>query len=90
MANIKQVVLNTSELKDFVKHIVGNNRYLQENGKNPVAINIEGEASPINLNTYAEKRDELKKDILQKMDMYIKEVKNKQKASCYQRCKMAF
>jgi len=44
MANIKQVVLNTTELKDFVKHIVGNNRYLQENGKNPVAINIEGEA----------------------------------------------
>lgn len=44
MATIKQVVLNTTELKDFVKHIVGNNRYLQENGKNPVAINIEGEA----------------------------------------------
>jgi MoxR-like ATPase len=44
MSKIKQVVLNTTELKDFVKHIVGNNRYLQENGKNPVAINIEGEA----------------------------------------------
>lgn len=44
-------------------------------------VNIEGEESPIDLNTYAEKRDELKKDILQKMDMYIKEVKNKQKAS---------
>ena len=44
MASIKQVVLNTTELKDFVKHIVANNRYLQENGKNPVAINIEGEA----------------------------------------------
>lgn len=44
MANIKQVVLNTTELKDFIKHIVKNNRYIQENGKTPVAINIEGES----------------------------------------------
>ena len=44
MANIKQVVLNTTELKDFIKHIVKNNRYIQENGKTPVAVNIEGES----------------------------------------------
>ena len=44
MANIKQVVLNTTELKDFIKHIVNNNRYIQENGKTPVAVNIEGES----------------------------------------------
>lgn len=44
MANIKQVVLNTTELKDFIKHIVNNNRYIQEKGKTPVAVNIEGES----------------------------------------------
>jgi len=39
-----QVELNTDELKGFVNHIVNNNRYLQENGKIPVAIAVEGEA----------------------------------------------
>jgi hypothetical protein len=42
-------------------------------------INIEGEASPIDLNTYAEKRDELKKDILDKMSQYIKNVNQKKR-----------
>ena len=42
-------------------------------------INIEGvdNPEPIDLNTYAKKRDELKKDVLQKMDNYIQEVKQK-------------
>jgi len=40
----KQVQLNTDELKQFVSHVVNNNKYLQENGKIPVAVNIEGEA----------------------------------------------
>jgi len=42
-------------------------------------IRILGEENtePINLNTYAEKRDELKKDVLEKMDTYIKEVSKK-------------
>jgi hypothetical protein len=40
-------------------------------------IKIEGEESPINLNTYAEKRDELKKDVLDKMSQYIKNVNQK-------------
>ncbi len=39
-----QVNLNTSELKSFVNHIVTNNRYLQQNGKIPVAVAVEGEA----------------------------------------------
>ncbi len=39
-----QVNLNTSELKDFINHIVSNNRYLQQNGKIPVAVAVEGEA----------------------------------------------
>lgn len=44
-------------------------------------IKIEGEESPIDLNTYAEKRNELKKDVLQKMDEYIKEVNKKKNNS---------
>jgi len=39
-----QANLNTSELKNFIKHIVNNNRYLQSNGKTPVAVAVEGEA----------------------------------------------
>jgi nucleoside-triphosphatase THEP1 len=39
-----QVELNVSELKDFVKHMVNNNQKIQEQGKVPVAINVEGEA----------------------------------------------
>ena len=37
-------------------------------------VKIEGKDTPIDLNTYAEKRDELKKDVLEKMKLYIKEV----------------
>jgi hypothetical protein len=40
----KQVQLNTDELNQFITHVVSNNKYLQENGKIPVAVNIEGEA----------------------------------------------
>ena len=44
MSKSHEVKLNTDELKGFVNHIVSNNRYLQENGKIPVAIAVEGEA----------------------------------------------
>ena len=40
-------------------------------------VKIEGKDMPINLNTYAEKRDELKKDVLDKMSQYVKDVKKK-------------
>ena len=40
-------------------------------------VKIEGKDTPIDLNTYAEKRDELKKDVLDKMSQYIKNVKQK-------------
>ena len=39
-----QVNLNIDELKDFVNHIVSNNRFLQEERKNPVAIEVVGES----------------------------------------------
>lgn len=40
-------------------------------------VKIEGEESPIDLNTYAEKRNELKKDVLDKMSQYVKNVNRK-------------
>jgi|TARA_A200000159_G_scaffold106726_1_gene99505 hypothetical protein len=39
-----EVNLNIDELKGFVNHIISNNRYLQEQGKNPVAVEIVGES----------------------------------------------
>jgi len=41
---MSQVKLNVDEMKNFIKHMVNNNQYLQQTGKVPVAINIEGEA----------------------------------------------
>ena len=41
---MSQVQLNVEELKDFIKHMVGNNQHIQTQGKVPVAINIEGDA----------------------------------------------
>jgi hypothetical protein len=40
-------------------------------------IKIEGKELPIDLNTYSEKRDELKKDVLEKMNQYVREVEEK-------------
>ena len=39
-----QVNLNIDECKDFVNHIIKNNRFLQEENKNPVAVEIVGES----------------------------------------------
>ncbi len=39
-----QVNLNIDEVKDFTNHIIKNNRFLQESGKNPVAVEIVGES----------------------------------------------
>lgn len=39
-----QIQLNVDELKSFITHIVNNNRFLQEGGKVPVTVNVEGDA----------------------------------------------
>ena len=39
-----QLNLNIDELKGFVNHIITNNRFLQEKGKLPVAIEVQGES----------------------------------------------
>ena len=38
------VSINPSELKEFLGHIITNNRYLQENGKGPVSVEVIGES----------------------------------------------
>lgn len=38
-----QVNLNTKELKDFMHHMINNNREIQSKGLVPVAINIVGD-----------------------------------------------
>ena len=39
-----QVNLNVTELKGFVNHIIENNRFLQEQGKGPVSVEVVGES----------------------------------------------
>ena len=39
-----QVNLNVTELKGFVNHIITNNRFLQEQGKNSVSVEVVGES----------------------------------------------
>ncbi len=41
---MSQVKLNIEELKDFLKYMINNNQHIQNDGKVPVAINIEGDA----------------------------------------------
>ena len=40
----KQVSLDIDETKNFLRHIVENNRFIQAKGKIPVAVAIEGES----------------------------------------------
>lgn len=40
----KRVELNVEEMKKFLRHMVDNNKYLQDNGKTPVTVEIEGES----------------------------------------------
>ena len=39
-----EVNLNIEELESFVLHIIKNNRFIQKEGKNPVAIEVVGES----------------------------------------------
>jgi hypothetical protein len=55
----KHVNLNTEELKTFIRHIVENNRHLQAEGKNPIAINVEGEAGIGKTSSILQLKDEL-------------------------------
>lgn len=41
---MEQLKLNVEELKDFMKHMVNNNQYIQAKGLVPVSVNVEGDA----------------------------------------------
>jgi len=59
-----QVELNVSELKDFIKHMIDNNQKIQEQGKIPVAINIEGEAGLGKTSAIMQLGEELNMDVV--------------------------
>ena len=44
MAKNNQISLNADELKGFMRHIIANNKILQEKGTTPVTVNVEGAA----------------------------------------------
>jgi MoxR-like ATPase len=44
MSKHNQVNLNIDELKGFMNHIIGNNRFLQSQGKNSVSVEVIGES----------------------------------------------
>lgn len=41
---MSQVKLDAGEMKDFLNHIITNNRYIQEKGLVPTAVELQGEA----------------------------------------------
>lgn len=43
-SKVNQVKLNIDELKEFLTHILNNNRFLQANKKKPVAVEVVGES----------------------------------------------
>jgi hypothetical protein len=59
MSNVKQISLNVSEAKEFLTHIITNNRYLQENGKLPVATEVIGDSGIGKTSTIIQLADEL-------------------------------
>jgi midasin (ATPase involved in ribosome maturation) len=44
MSKTNLVALNAKELKEFLNHIIENNRFLQEQNKTPVSIEVIGES----------------------------------------------
>ena len=57
----QRVSLNINEAKDFLRHIINNNRYLQDNNKPPVAVEIVGDQRVAVLRLLA--HDELLNDL---------------------------
>jgi signal recognition particle GTPase len=53
------VSINQSELKEFLGHIIDNNRHLQANGKGPVSIEVIGESGIGKTSSIVQLADEL-------------------------------
>jgi hypothetical protein len=58
-SSTQRVSLNINEAKDFLRHIVNNNRYLQENHKPPVAVEIVGDSGIGKTSSIVQLKDEL-------------------------------
>ena len=58
------VQLNVDELKNFIRHMVKNNQYIQSEGKVPVAVNIEGDAGLGKTSTILQLGKELGMDVV--------------------------
>lgn len=59
-----QVNLNITEVKQFLNHIISNNRIIQENGKNPVAVEVVGDSGIGKTSTIIEVAKELGLDFV--------------------------
>lgn len=54
-----QVNLNTTEVKEFLRHIITNNQVIQANGKNPVAVEVVGDSGIGKTSTVIQLAEEL-------------------------------
>ena len=54
-----QVNLNTTEVKEFLRHIITNNQIIQANGKNPVAVEVVGDSGIGKTSTVIQLAEEL-------------------------------
>ena len=55
----RQVDLNVKEAKEFLKHIINNNRYLQKGDKPPVAVEVVGDSGIGKTSTIVQLANEL-------------------------------
>ena len=72
MSNL--VSVNQNELKEFLSHIVENNRHLQENGKGPVSVEVIGESGIGKTSAIIQLADELGLDFVKLNLAQIEEI----------------
>lgn len=68
------VSVNQSELKEFLGHIIENNRYLQSNGKGPVSVEVIGESGIGKTSAIIQLADELGLDFVKLNLAQIEEI----------------
>jgi len=72
MSNL--VSVNQTELKEFLGHIITNNRHLQENGKGPVSVEVIGESGIGKTSAIIQLADELGLDFVKLNLAQIEEI----------------
>jgi hypothetical protein len=72
MSNL--VSVNQTELKEFLGHIIENNRHLQENGKGPVSVEVIGESGIGKTSAIIQLADELGLDFVKLNLAQIEEI----------------